>query len=45
MGFSERYTLKGLKKTPEEVEGTVYDNGSASGGTFLQTKYRPRCAF
>ena len=33
--FSERN-----KETPEEMEGTVHDNGSASGGKFLQTEYQ-----
>ena len=37
MGLSERHSVKRNEETPEEVEGTVYDNGGASGGTFLQT--------
>ena len=32
------------KETPEEVEGINHDNGTASGGTFLQTKNQPSCA-
>ena len=35
MGLSEGHSAERNKKAPEEVEGTVHDNGSASGGTFL----------
>ena len=44
MGFSERYTTEMNKETPKEVKGTVHDNGGASGGTFIQTRYLPRSA-
>ena len=33
--FFERSTTERNKETPIEMEGTVHDNGSASGGTFL----------
>ena len=39
MGFSERYTTESNEETLKEEEGTIHDNGLASGGTFLQTKY------
>ena len=44
VGVSKRYTTEKEEETPKEVEGTVHDNGGASGGTFLQTKYLLSCA-
>ena len=32
MGLSERYITERNEETPEEVQDTVHDNGSASGG-------------
>ena len=34
MGFSDRYPTIRNEETPKEMEGTIHDNGSASGGTF-----------
>ena len=42
--FQKFYTTERNEETPEEVEGTIHDNRSASGGTFSHTKYRPSCA-
>ena len=42
--FQKLHTTERNKETPEEVMGTIHNNGSASGGTFSQTKYRPSCA-
>ena len=44
MGLSESFSAKRIEETPEQVKGTVNDNGSASGWTFLQTEYWPSCA-
>ena len=41
MGISKRYTTERNKKAPKKVEVTLHDYGSAPGGTFLQTEYRP----
>ena len=41
MGISKRYTTESNKKAPKEVEGTLHGYGSAPGGMFLQTDYRP----
>ena len=37
MSISKRYTTERNQEAPNEVEGTVHDNGGAPGGTFLQT--------
>ena len=44
MGLSERHSAERNEKTPDEVEGTVNDNGGASRGTLLQTEYWSSCA-
>ena len=44
MGLSERHFAERNEETPEEVEGIVHDNESATGGTFLQTENWPSCA-
>ena len=41
MGISKRYTTVKNEKAPKEAEGTLHNYGSAPGGTFLQTEYRP----
>ena len=41
MGISKRYSTERNQAAPKEVESTVHDNGSAPGGTLLQTEYRP----
>ena len=41
MGISKCYTTERNEKATKEVEGTIHDYGSAPGGTFLQTEYRP----
>ena len=38
MSLSKRHSAERNEETPEQVQGTVYDNGGASGGTFLQTE-------
>ena len=35
MGISKGYTTERNGKAPKEVDGTIHDYGSASGGTFL----------
>ena len=45
MGFWERYPTERKEETPEEMERTVHDSGSATGGTLLQTKNWATCAF
>ena len=44
MGISERHSAERNEEIPEEEEGTVHDNGSASEETFLETDYWPNCA-
>ena len=44
MGFLERYPTERNGEIPEEMKGTVHDNELASGGTTLQTEYKPSCA-
>ena len=44
MGISKRYSTERNQATPKEVERTIHDNGSAPGGTLLQTEYRPSSA-
>ena len=41
MGISKRYTAERNEKAPKEAEGTLYDYGSATAGTFSQTEYEP----
>ena len=44
MGLSERHSAERNEETPDDVEGTIYVNGCALGGTFLQTEYWSSCA-
>ena len=41
MGISKRYITERNEKAPIERDGNLHDYGSAPGGTFLQTEYRP----
>ena len=45
MSFSVRYSAERNVEFPVEMERIVHDNGSVSGGTFLQAEYRPSCAY